>query len=250
MVFDKYVLKLGHILNIVKRTPKLTEEQCPQRGVNCTDKRLKETLEANKGASTLKLEIAKIFVKEKKLSNGQPLYFLNDEDNENFENLFFWDANKEAIVPPYFVNDEDRGTYYSVPPNFVVGDEDFAPEEWLNLLNGISSVFPSKNLIEKLKDLLKKSENVVKIKDKNYLVDFGDVNLENIDSAMIGVGETAFADKEAFPYTLFMTPGIEILNPNKSSSQGGSRSRSKRSKSKRSKSKRSKSKRSRRSSNK
>jgi len=242
--------------------------QCPEKRKSkstpkgfCTDACLKHTLgdlfEAKDGEK-LKVEIATIYAKKHGLRNGQPLHFIGQGYRN--ENLYFWDAKSGSIVYPFTEYDD----YGSVPPNFVVGNNDFNPEAWLNSVDHNSAVFPSKVLLKELREFLVEHPDevkcVVEINGKEYFVRLDDVDVHSISSAIIGVGVGSKEEKKkedrGFAYTLFMAPGRQSwrldspLTPlskrsstrRSSKSSGSKRSESKRSGSKRSGSRRSSSK--------
>lgn len=142
------------------------ESECPMCGeatnnkgsMICTDKCVFESIKSYFESNPEKKqgrekEIAKIYAIENNLTHGETIKFFGDGYRN--EGLYFWDANKKEIVLPFTEIDD----YGSVPPRFVVGNGTFPPNRWLDEVTNNSYVFPSIELIDKIKDAVRDSPN-------------------------------------------------------------------------------------------
>lgn len=139
------------------------ESECPMCGevkningpVFCTDKCVFESIQAYFESKPEKeQEIAKIYAIKNSLAHGETIKFF--QDGYRNDGLYFWDNKRKEIVLPF----DEIDDYGSVPPRFVVDPNgEFPLDRWLNEVVHNSYVFPSIELIDKIKEAVKDIPN-------------------------------------------------------------------------------------------
>ncbi len=131
-------------------------------------------------------KLAKKYALQKNLHNGATLEF--PENGYRNTNLLFWDNINQRILEPFTEIDD----YGSVPPEFVVGDGYFNPDDWIDEVDHNSFVFPATPLINEMKEFAienpEKNSMVVTINKIKYSVKYDKDEMKgNWDSCILEV---------------------------------------------------------------
>jgi hypothetical protein len=159
---------------------------------NMTIDSLEEKLDNDKA---YRYSLAKKYAMKNNLHNGATLEF--PEHGYRNHNLLFWDSQNEEIVEPF----DEIDDYGSVPPRFVVGDGHFDPNSWVDEVDHNTFVFPTRNLINKMKNCAEKNPTKKKMRVRingTAFIAYYDPNKmkDNWDSCILEVTDTMF---EVFP---------------------------------------------------
>jgi hypothetical protein len=97
--------------------------------------------------------------------HGDGFHWLGDGYRN--QGLWFWDKEK-GIIPPYTKIDD----YGSVPPRFLVGngEDQFAPNNWENIVDHNNIVFLAPELVEEIKKTVKSVTKIHKYTNKPYKI--------------------------------------------------------------------------------
>jgi hypothetical protein len=187
-----------------KKTPLL------QKSI-CDDECLVKVVEEMIDEYPPKISIADLSIRfaiDNNLPNGQTIHYLDDHYRNN--NLFFWDKQNQRVVHPF----DEMDDYGSVPPIFPVGDGYFNPTDWLDEVVHNTLVFPSRNLINEMKNWAganpEKNKMTVTINGDDYNVVYDPTKMGGKwDSCVLEV----LSNKKG-PVTLKVYPGEPIWRKN------------------------------------
>jgi hypothetical protein len=101
-----------------------------------------------------------------KPKHGDGFHWLGDGYRN--QGLWFWDDKNKRIIPPYTEIDD----YGGVPPRFLVGngDDQFAPNNWENIVDHNSFVFLAPELVEEIKSNAKSVTKIHKYDNKEHKI--------------------------------------------------------------------------------
>jgi hypothetical protein len=110
-----------------------------------------------------------------KPNHGDGFHWLGDGYRN--QNLWFWDDKKKHIIAPYTELDD----YGSVPPRFLVGngEDQFAPNNWENIVDHNNIVFLAPELVEEIKKTAKSVMTKCKYDDKERKIWHTSIMIKN-----------------------------------------------------------------------